>query len=174
MGNIKIKWSIVIDAIGMSAIILSLIFVGLQLQQSQIIAQTEIDGQFLENRIAANGQINTHVGIWVRGLADEKLNREDSEVFNNLLLSINEIVYFTSLSQFRLGETANARENVTDFAIFLHRNPGARRVWKAREFMLAEKRDIIETKFEEKMVELKFNYMKWVLGALESLDESSK
>lgn len=169
----KIKWSVVIDSIGMSAIVLSLIFVGLQLQQSQIIAQTEIDSQFLETGIATNGQINDHVDVWVRGLADEKLSRNDAAVFNNLLLNMNEIVYFTSLNQFRLAGTHDARLSVTDFAIFLHRNPGARRVWKARELLLAEGRGVIETNLSERVIGIEFPYVEWVLESLESLDESA-
>jgi hypothetical protein len=173
MENMKIKWSIIIESIGMSAIVLSLIFVGLQLQQSQIIAQTEIQSQYLENRIAANGQINDHVDVWVRGLADEKLSINDAAVFNNLLLNLNDMIFFTSLNQVRLGGTDNARMIVTDFAIFLHRNPGARRVWKARELQIAERREVIETRLSESVFELPFPYVEWVLEAFENLDESA-
>lgn len=91
---------------------------------------------------------------------------------SNLLININEKVYFSSLSQFRLGSANDARMNVTDFAVFLHSNPGARRVWKARELQLAERRHIVETKFSESVVEIEFPYVEWVLEALESLDES--
>jgi hypothetical protein len=76
-------------------------------------------------RIEATGQINDHVNVWVRGLAAEKLSVDDSAVFENLLLNINEITYFTAFNHYNLGSNDDARVNIVDFAIFLHRNPGA-------------------------------------------------
>lgn len=45
-----------------------------------------------------------------------------------------------SCGETELGEVVDARIVTGDFAIFLHRNPGARRVWEIRENRLADAR----------------------------------
>ena len=172
MGNLKIDWRVIAESIGMMSIVLSLLFVGLQLRQSQVIARNEIDGQFLENRIEALGQINDHVNVWVRGLAGNELSDDDAAVFENLILNFNDITYFTSLNHFNLGNDADARINIDDFAIFLHRNPGARRVWEARESRLAEGRKFVGSDFVEEAGSFDLPYVEWVMQALEDLDQS--
>jgi hypothetical protein len=171
MTNLKIDWRIIAESIGVTSIVLSLVFVGLQLMQSQVIAQNEIDSKFLENRIAAIGQINDHVNIWVRGLAGEKLSDDDAVVFENLILNFNDITFFTSLNHYNLGNDADARVNTDDFAIFLHRNPGARRAWEARESRLAEGREILRSNLVEEAGSDDLSYVEWVTQALVDLDQ---
>jgi hypothetical protein len=142
------------------------------LKQSQVIAQNEIDGLSLENRIEAAGQINDHVNVWVRGLAAEKLSVDDAAVFENLLININDITFFSSLNHFNLGSNVDARMFIEDFAIFLHRNPGARRVWEARESRLAEGREVVQFGHTEDTTKFTFPYVKWVMQALENLDQT--
>ena len=172
MANSKIEWKVIAESIAMMAIVLSLVFVGLQLKQSQVIARNEIDGQFLENRIEAVGQINDHVNVWVRGLAAEKLSVDDAAVFENLLININDITFFTASNHFNLGSNEDARINIDDFAIFLHRNPGARRVWEARESRLAEGREVIQSANTVGSTKSTFPYVEWVMQALEDLDQT--
>ena len=172
MANSKIEWKVIAESIAMMAIVLSLVFVGLQLKQSQVIARNEIDGLFLENRIEAVGQINDHVNVWVRGLAAEKLSVDDAAVFENLLININDITFFTALNHFNLGSTEDARISIDDFAIFLHRNPGARRVWEARESRLAEGREVIQFRNKVGSNKFTFPYVEWVMQALEDLDQT--
>ncbi|MFC1701780.1 hypothetical protein ACFL1J_03415 [Pseudomonadota bacterium] len=172
MANSKIEWKVIAESIAMMAIVLSLVFVGLQLKQSQVIARNEIDGQFLENRIEAVGQINDHVNVWVRGLAAEKLSVDDAAVFENLLININDITFFTASNHFNLGSNEDARINIDDFAIFLHRNPGARRVWEARESRLAEGREVIQSANTVGSTKFTFPYVEWVMQALEDLDQT--
>ena len=172
MANSKIEWKVIAESIAMMAIVLSLVFVGLQLKQSQVIARNEIDGLFLENRIEAVGQINDHVNVWVRGLAAEKLSVDDAAVFENLLININDITFFTASNHFNLGSNEDARINIDDFAIFLHRNPGARRVWEARESRLAEGREVIQSANTVGSTKFTFPYVEWVMQALEDLDQT--
>ena len=171
MVNLKVDWKVIAESIGILSIVLSLVFVGLQLQQSQVIARNEIENQYLENRIEANGQINDHVNIWVRGLAADKLSVEDAAIFVNLLNNINDITFFTALNHFTLGSIADARIGIDDFAIFLHQNPGARRAWEAREVGLAEGRKIVQIELIEDAGKFDFPYVEWVMQALERLDQ---
>lgn len=170
--NSKISWKFVAELIGMTAIVLSLVFVGLQLRQSQVIAENEVGLQELENRIEAHGQINEHVNVWAKGLAGEKLSNEDAVVFENLLVNINDITFHASSNYFNLGDETSARLVVSDLAIFLHRHPGARSVWETREQRLAVAREIALSNYwlESEL----FPYVEWVTEALEKLDKGSK
>ena len=170
MANLSSKWKVIAESIGITAIVLSLVFVGLQLKQSQAIAKNEIGLQEVASRIEANSQINDHVNVWLRGLAAEKLSDEDEIIFENLLINVNDISYFSSINYFELGEVIDARIVTGDFAIFLHRNPGARRVWENRENRLADARKIIDDVLLEDTASFNFPYVEWVNEALESLD----
>ena len=170
MVKLEIDWKIIAESVGIISIVLSLVFVGLQLRQSQVIARNDIDGQFLENRIEAVGQINDHVNIWVRGLAGDKLSDDDAVVFENLILNFNDIAYFTSFNHFNLGNDGAARISTDDFAIFLHSNPGARRVWEARESRLSEGRKSIGSNLVEESPTHDYPYVEWVMQALMDLD----
>jgi hypothetical protein len=75
------------------------------------------------------------------------------------------------LNHFSLGSIADARINTDDFAIFLHSNPGARRVWETRESRLAEQRKKIEIDLEEETISYQFPYVEWVKQALVDLDQ---
>lgn len=170
--NLKIKWGFVAELIGMTAIVLSLVFVGLQLRQSQVIAENEVGLQELENRIEAHGQINEHVSVWARGLAGEKLSDEDAIIFENLLVNINDITFHASSNYFNLGDEIGARALVSDLAIFLHRNPSARNVWETREQRLASARKTAS--FNSESDPSSYRYVEWVTEALEELDKGAK
>jgi hypothetical protein len=87
-------------------------------------------------------------------------------------VNINEISYFTGFNHFSLGSTEAARMKVTDFGIFLHRNPGACRVWEVREIRLAKGREVVETKLTEGMIISKSPYVESVIQVLERLDQT--
>ncbi len=174
MVNSKIKWKVIVDSIGIIVIVLSLVFVGLQLRQSQVIATNEIGLKELESRIAAHGQINDHVSVWVKGLAGEKLSDDDTVIFENLLINVNDITFHSASNYFQLGDHADARIVTGDLAIFLHRNPGARRVWETRENRLAELRKINSPDNWKEISSVGIPYVEWVTGALEKLDQETK
>ncbi|MFC1688875.1 hypothetical protein ACFL07_04340 [Pseudomonadota bacterium] len=174
LANSNQKWKVLAESIGITAIVLSLVFVGLQLRQAQVIARNEVGLQELENRIAANGQINDRVNVWLRGLAGQKLSGDDAAIFENLLINVNDISFFSSSNYYELGEIADARTVTSDLAIFLHRNPGARQVWEAREKRLGKARKIVEAGLMEDAASLDIPYVEWVTEALENLDQEAK
>jgi hypothetical protein len=169
--NSKISWKFLAELIGMTAIVLSLVFVGLQLRQSQVIAENEVGLQELQNRIEAHGQINEHVNVWAKGLAGEELSYEDAVVFENLLVNINDITFHASSNYYSLGDQTSARLVISDLAIFLHRNPGARSVWETREQRLDAAREIALSDFG--LEPAHFPYVEWVNEALKKLDKGS-
>jgi hypothetical protein len=169
--NSKISWKFVAELIGMTAIGLSLVFVGLQLRQSQVIAENEVGLQELANRIEAHGQINEHINVWSRGLAGEELSDKDAAVFENLLVNINDITFHAASNYFSLGDETSARWLIGDLAIFLHENTGARSAWEARELRLAKGRQIAFSNYS--LESPHFPYVEWVIEALENLDKGA-
>jgi hypothetical protein len=123
------SWKIIVEFVGVSAIVASLLFVGLQMRQAQEIALGDGDLALLSSRIEINSAMNEHARIWVRGNSGEVLSEEERLIFENLVSSENELAFFASLQLLRLGSSDAARTVRHDFAAFLHRNPGARIVW---------------------------------------------
>jgi hypothetical protein len=112
------------------------------------------------------------VNVWAKGLAGEKLSDEDAVVFENLLVNINDITFHASSNYYNLGDETSARLVVSDLAIFLHRNPGARSVWETREQRLAVARETALSNYW--LEQAHFPYVEWVTEALEKLDKGAK
>jgi predicted permease len=67
-----LNWKDAIELFGIAAIVASLIFVGLQLQQEQQIAVTETFGDLSQSVVDLNLEIGNHMDIWQRGLNGEE------------------------------------------------------------------------------------------------------
>ena len=140
----KFGWKNLVELLGIVSIVASLTFVGLQVRQSQQIGINETYLMFAQSTIEANSQISEYASIWVAGVSGEKLDATEALIFENLVHNLNELVYFNSVSQDDLtGEVAITNVTVQDFAAFLHRNPGARKVWELREDRLAWSRTVL-------------------------------
>ncbi len=127
------NWKDVAELIGTTAIVASLIFVGLQMKQAQDIADSERYQLDLSNLIAINNAINENADTWVKGISGGELDKAEATIFENLILNINDRAVLASEGARRMGFETAADSIVHDFAAFLHKNPGARRVWEARE-----------------------------------------
>ncbi len=62
-----VVWKDVLELIGIAAIVASLIFVGLQLKQSQDIALSELSASILASRVETNSSISDHSDVWAKG-----------------------------------------------------------------------------------------------------------
>lgn len=131
------------ELVGFAAIIASLVFVGLQLRQSEVIARSELNATVLANKIAVNATIIEHADIWERGNRGEKLVGADVTIFSRQVLSINDEAYFAVQNFLEWGRVDDAKADTGVFAAFLHENPGARRVWRLREDKLRYYRGLI-------------------------------
>ena len=134
------NWKDIAELIGTTAIVASLLFLGLQIRQAQDIADSERYQLDLSNLIAINNAINENADIWVRGISGEALDKADAIVFGNLVLNMNDRAVLASEGARRMGFEKAADSIVHDFAAFLFRNPGARSAWEAREKELAKYR----------------------------------
>ena len=137
----KFGWKNLVELLGIVSIVASLTFVGLQVRQSQQIGINETYLMSAQGTIEANSQINEYASIWVAGVSGEKLDATEALIFENLIVNLNDLAYYVNASQGDLlGEVETTGTSVGDFAAFLHRNPGARKVWELREDRLARSR----------------------------------
>ena len=139
------------ELVGTAAVVASLIFVGLQLQQTQQqleqaedIARTEMNSSFVANMIESNNAIIQNTDIWLRGNAGEELDPAELEIYERLILNLNEAHYYGVESLERLNKEKLAELEVAAYAAFLYENPGARRVWREREQWLSNYRGMVQ------------------------------
>jgi hypothetical protein len=132
-----------LEGIGIAAIVASLIFVGLQLKQSQDIAESDGDLEMLSSVIEFNNAINEHAEVWRRGSSGEELNETDAIIFTNLVADRNYLSFYDYLRTARLNSFEAAQISLHDFTAFLYQNPGARRVWEDREANFVKFREIL-------------------------------
>lgn len=122
-----------IQAISAFAIVVSLVFVGLQLQQSHDIATTE--RLMLRTAVFSDvkNSINDHAGIWARGNSGEVVDDAERTIFENLVGSQVDFYFAAYNVALILGLDSAAQNNSVGFSTFLQENPGARRVWNVYE-----------------------------------------
>ena len=137
------NWKSIAEFLGITAVVASLVFVGLQLQQAQDIAIAEMKASGVANTLEENNAVIENVDVWMRGNADENLTSAEAEIYLRLLTNMNNRFYFIVQQQIRLGVGDDAVLDVAEFAGFLYENPGARRVWRAREERLGKYRGLI-------------------------------
>ena len=138
------KFNEVAELLGMVAIVASLIFVGLQLRQSQRIALAEMEAANSSASVELASLLSDHSEIWVRGIAREELDDSDAEVFKNIVITLSDNAY-SQQEQFRLlGDDELADGAVHEFAAYLHDRPGARRAWTEREASLKNSRSLLD------------------------------
>ena len=113
----------------MSAIVASLIFVGLEMRQAREIAMS--DGALANgaNEIERYNAISANPEIWRRGSSGDDLTENEEVVFRSLM-QIVEAAEFMEVARLRRVGAQDVADTLTaDFSVFLFKNPGARRVW---------------------------------------------
>ena len=147
------QWNEIAELVGTVAVVASLIFVGLQLQQTRQqleqegkIALTEMNSNHVANVIESDNAIIQNVDIWLRGNAGEELSRAEQEIHARLVHMTNDKAYYDVLALRRLDTEEEANLVAAAFAGFLYENPGAKRVWRDREQWLGRYRRMVEPK----------------------------
>jgi len=138
------NWKGAAELVGIGAIVASLIFVGLELRQSRVIALSEIRVMNEANVIAVNDAFIEDADIWTRGNSGEELTAADQEIFNRLVLHANDRAYHL-VQWFDYMELDDAMRDqaVALFAAFLYEHPEAREVWAHREQQMQRYRDLV-------------------------------
>ena len=123
------NWKDVAEVLGVVAIVLSLAFVGIQLQQDQKIAGAQAYIDAASQITELNQLISENKEIWVRGLDDEELSKEDEVVFQ----SIYHALFLRKVAQWQRGIRLSAgdpKSSIHDFAYNIHNYSGLRRSYE--------------------------------------------
>ena len=76
------------QVVGIFALVASLLFVGLQMNQSQNIAIVETYGDIAESSRHLTNLVESNSDLWRRGLDDEELSQSDQILFDAMAESI--------------------------------------------------------------------------------------
>lgn len=140
MNQVKLRdW---LEIVGIFAVVASLLFVALQMQQTQTIAQTEMDWNNMMAEMQSRSAVYEYPDVWARGNAGEELTQTEAVVYTTLIRDFNTVNFFKFTNALRLeGGEDSVRWIVADTAGFLHENPGARREWIALRAMFRKHRN---------------------------------
>lgn len=155
----SIPWKTIAEFVGLASIVASLIFVGLQLRQSDSIARAELWTNLHANEIEVDQAFIEHAGIWSRGNAGEALDDNEDEIFRRLIKLRNDH-YFYSMTSARALDLLDGGESiiVIQLASWLNEHPRAKALWLEREANLQSNRrrldpDLPETHPWAEMIE---------------------
>lgn len=163
------NWKDVAELVGIAAILISLIFVGFQLQQSRIIAASEMNIALVSVGVESANLINDNIDIWTRGNNGGDLDEQERAVFNNIVSVLNTRWFVEHRHSTRLGEVEQAEAILDDWSSFLHQHPGARASWAEREANLQRGRELLNPDGDQ------FNYWSDAINTdLEILDRASE
>lgn len=164
--NKTVDWKTVAELVGIAAIVASILFLAVQIQQSQEIAESERGYSSLENRMALSLAIADHAAIWNAGNAGQELDEVEATVYANLIESLH-WVHWSAWRSADKYELITTREIVaTDFAGFLHWNPGALHEWRRylslrepmrKSLVAGYERNQFQDAVEQKLVEMADN-----------------
>jgi hypothetical protein len=82
------RWKDLLEAVGFTALIASLIFVGLQIRQDHTIAQAQNAADFDDTMIEYASVINANREVWVNGLQGAELSTLDQVTFESVAFSV--------------------------------------------------------------------------------------
>ena len=118
------------QVIGIFALVLSLVFVGIQLRQEQEIAIVDTYGAVTETEINISILVGENMAIWQRGLNGDDLSEEESGLFAGLVASIASHYQRIFIRWSRLGP-GDQDLVASEFAYALYVFPGLRRAFEA-------------------------------------------
>ncbi len=121
-----------VEIVGISAIVASLIFVGLELRQSQRIATEASIKSDAELIVAVESLVAEYPYVWLRGCRGEVLSESDQLLFSHLYHTYD-YLYFLRYIQAQTG-VGSVGENaaIQVMALNVHRNRGIRAEWESR------------------------------------------
>jgi uncharacterized membrane protein YecN with MAPEG domain len=158
------RWKTIAEFAGITGIILSLVFVGVQLRQEHRVANAERGMNIAQSYYEElNGRIE-NAEVWVKGNAGvDELSPTESVIYDALIRKRFTFAFWGTYASRQLGVTRDV--GIHDFAAFLHENPGARRTWIA--WMTTEQ------DYREKLISepVGVEIVNIVLADLEKLDQ---
>ena len=124
------NWKGIAELIGIAAIVASLLFVGLQLQQDQQIAVVDTHGSLSEEKIELAVLVSQNMEIWKKGLQGEDLSDTERGRFSGLLAAV-EMHHQRSFIRWRGIGPGDPDVIARRFAFALYIFPGMRAAYEA-------------------------------------------
>jgi len=140
------KWREIAEAIGVAAIVASLVFVGLQIRQESDIARLELIDRSTEQQRDLKVWIAENSDLWIRGCAGSELSETDQVVFHHIVdMYINQ-TYNRWVVRYAITEQTGAGGQylIDALAANVHRYPGFRSARAARDLWQAEGRRYVD------------------------------
>jgi hypothetical protein len=117
-----------LQIVGMFGIMGSLIFVGVQVRQTQAIGEGESAIQFFGASIAGRQLFIDNIDVWVKGCAGEKMSIAEEAQFTHMFRAYGQASYFAWMSARHNILELNPDDVVYAFAANMHRYPGLARI----------------------------------------------
>jgi hypothetical protein len=134
----SINWKDIAELIGIAAIVISLIFVGLQLQQDREIATAQLFADYDNTVLEWGGLISDNHDVWSRGLKGKELDEAESATFYTL----GGTFFFKEGGRFVRAQTMSSYSPsrvVNYVAQTIFKYPALERVWRQQPFVLQQK-----------------------------------
>jgi len=122
------SWKDIAELAGIAAIVVSLVFVGMQLSQDRVVALAQTYQSSLQSALELNAAMAEHAEVWAKSRNTTDLTDAEEIVINELLSMWRARAFFES----RSGQAINGgkwRGPVERFAIVLHQNSTAKRLY---------------------------------------------
>lgn len=152
------------EILGILAVIVSLILVWQEMRQNRILSEISFEMTITQNRIIANQTIANNADIWFRGCANDSLSTKEKIIFEAMIEDRNELAFYRVNRYYKLNDELSAKVIEADFIGFLHRNPGARKVWRNHEEEVISNRRLLDVHLVDFWYDI-------VIEGLEKLDE---
>jgi hypothetical protein len=122
-------WKDTAELIGITAIVASLIFVGLELRQSQRIAYAEMEGSQISDLVGMNEIVSAYSDLIVKLNSGEILTASERIKGEKLVMTMHQTMFFIRQRATHLDHVASKETSERQLAIWLHENPGVRELW---------------------------------------------
>ena len=136
------RWREVAEVVGVAAIVASLIFVGLQLQQDEEIAIVETRGSITASKMNLAEIVKGNGSIWRKGLDGEDLTEAEHIEFLAMFEAV-ESHYFTMFIRWGRLNVIDPEEAAREFAYAVFTHPGLQQARVAKTEYLRVQNQIL-------------------------------
>ena len=138
-----------LQIVGMLAIVASLLFVGLQIKQSQSIGEGAQAVAWMEVAVSAREAIASHSDVWIKGCMGDEMSAADDAAFAQMFRAYTQAKYFGWLSAKQGIVDTDPNVQAYSYAASVHRYPGFGQMaasWRewSREGMPSDHENVVE------------------------------
>jgi len=163
------SWTDIAQLIGIIAIVVSLIFVGLQLRQSQQLGYSEILANFNDRKAAVSELLTDHAEIWHKACSGDVLDESSKIIARVLFDAVLRDVYLEYVAyDIGIASSDSAKRRLIEgFAARLWKYPGMKQ-------MFDSSRSWHQGTVESVGISLAPGLMSGIVDRLEELESSDK